>query len=380
LKAIVNGKIITPCGIETGKALVFDEKIRDITAQVGSAEVIDAQGAYVSPGLVDMHIHGYMGEDASDGKMEGLIAMAEGIAKNGVTSWLPTTMTVSYDELRTSFALIRELVGNKKLNPKGAEVLGVNAEGPFINPKKKGAQAEGHIKPADAAFLKEYRDIIRVFTVAPEMPGNLDCIREIARDTDMLISMGHTDATYDQAIAGIAAGVRHTTHLFNAQTPLVHRDPGVVGAALGDDRVYTEIIADAFHIHPALFSIVYRLKGDKLVLITDCTRAGGLPDGEYTLGGQPFTLKGIQCRMADGTIAGSVLKLNNAVKNMITYTDIPLHEIVKMATLNPATAIKVNERKGSLEKGKDADILIASEAFDVCETILMGETIYKKEA
>ncbi len=380
MKAIVNGKIITPCGIETGKALVFDEKIRDITAQVGSAEVIDAQGAYVSPGLVDMHIHGYMGEDASDGKMEGLIAMAEGIAKNGVTSWLPTTMTVSYDELRASFALIRELMGNKKLNPKGAEVLGVNAEGPFINPSKKGAQAEDHIKPADAAFLKEYRDIIRVFTVAPEMPGNLDCIREIARDTDMLIAMGHTAATYEQAIAGIAAGVRHTTHLFNAQTPLVHRDPGVVGAALGDERVYTEIIADAFHIHPALFSIVYRLKGDKLVLITDCTRAGGLPDGEYTLGGQPFTLKGIQCRMADGTIAGSVLKLNNAVKNMITYTNIPLHEIVKMATLNPATAIRVNDRKGSLEKGKDADILIVNEAFDVCETILKGETIYKKEA
>ena len=224
MKAIVNGKIITPCGIETGKALVFDEKIRDITAQVGSAEVIDAQGAYVSPGLVDMHIHGYMGEDASDGKMEGLIAMAEGIAKNGVTSWLPTTMTVSYDELRTSFALIRELVGNKKLNPKGAEVLGVNAEGPFINPSKKGAQAETHIRPTDVEFLKEYQDIIRIFTVAPEMPGSLERIREIRQATDIRVSVGHTAATFDQMQQAILAGARHVTHLFNAMTPLAHRD------------------------------------------------------------------------------------------------------------------------------------------------------------
>ena len=377
MHAIINGRIVMPDGIAQG-ALLYDEKILGIAAPAeipAGAEIIDAEGRYVIPGLIDMHIHGYLGEDASDGSFDGIRIMAEGVAKNGVTSFLPTTMTVSYEELRAAFAQIRKGVAESlKEDWQGAQILGVNAEGPFINPSKKGAQAGENIRPGDAEFLKEYLDIIRVFTIAPEMPGNLDCIREMAGKC--LISMGHTNATYDEAAAGIEAGVGHVTHLFNAQTALMHRDPGVVGAALTDDRVSTELIADCFHVNAHLFPLVAKMKGDKLVLITDCTRAGGLEDGQYTLGGQPIFVKGIECRLADGTIAGSVLKLNHAVRNLIANSSLPVWEAVNAASLNPAMRIGAAETKGSLEKGKDADIVICEEDFTVRRTITRGRTIY----
>ena len=379
MKAIVNGKIILPGEILEGQALLFDEKIVGIVpaSEIGDAETIDAAGGFVSPGLIDIHIHGYLGEDTSDGSEEGLLKMAEGIAQNGVTAWLPTTMTVSYDELRRAFDAVRKL-SKRENNPKGAQMLGVNAEGPFINPSKKGAQAVEHIRPADANFLIENSDIIRLFTIAPEMPGALDCIREVTQKTNLRVSMGHTAANFEEAKAGIEAGVRHATHLFNAMTPLNHRDPGVVGAALADDRVMTEMIADTFHISADLFGLVAKVKGDNLILITDCTRAGGLADGVYTLGGQPIYVKGIECRLKDGTIAGSVLRLNNAVRNVRAHTNLPLEQIVRMASLNPARAIGVADRKGSLEKGKDADIVITDPDFQVQRTIIGGETVYQK--
>ena len=379
MQAIINGKIVLSDRLVEGSALIFDTKIRGIVppAQLPEdAQIIDAAGKYVIPGLIDMHIHGYLGEDASDGSADGLRIMAEGVAKNGVTSFLPTTMTVSYDELRTAFAQIRQAMAESQKDQwMGAQVLGVNAEGPFINPAKKGAQAGENIRPGDAEFLTEYLDILRVFTIAPEMPGNMDCIRAMAGKC--LISMGHTNATFDEAISAIDAGVGHVTHLFNAQTPLMHRDPGVVGAALSDDRVSCELIADTFHVSAKLYPLVSRLKGDKLVLITDCTRAGGLADGEYTLGGQPIFVKGIECRLADGVIAGSVLKLNQAVNNLLKNTTLPIWEAVNAASLNPAKRIGVDPQKGSLDVGKDADIAICDDDFNICRTLLGGRTIYR---
>lgn len=383
VKAIVNGKIILPDRVVTSKALLFDQQIIGLAepADIKDATVIDASGMYVSPGLVDMHIHGYLGEDASDGSAEGIVTMAEGIVKNGVTSWLPTTMTVSMDQLRKVFSMMRSLRGQSRDRAlwKGAEILGVNAEGPFINPTKKGAQAGDHIVDPDADFILEFADIILVFTLAPEMPGAMECIRKVRAESNILISMGHTDATYAQAVEAIKAGVGHTTHLFNAMTPLNHRDPGVVGAAL-TTGVYAELITDMFHINPGLFQLVADIKGDKLVLMTDCTRAGGLADGEYTLGGQPIFVKGIECRLADGVIAGSVLKLNNAVRNMMDNTNLSISQIVNMASLNPATAIGCADRKGSLEAGKDADIVIADAQFQIEKTFIAGDECYTKGA
>ena len=385
MKAIVNGRVVLEGATVSGMTVLYDSRIQALESSFtpGSAdEVIDAEGRYVLPGLVDMHIHGYLGEDASDGKAEGIRTMARGIAKNGVTSWLPTTMTVSYRELEDAFEAIRRIKAeSEKKGFDGAQIMGINAEGPFINPSKKGAQAGEHIKPCDPDFISKYADLIRVFTVAPEMKGNLSAIRRIHKEhPEILISMGHTSATYAEAEKAVRAGVRHVTHLFNAQTGLHHRDPGVVGCALSDQKLSAELIADTFHVNKALFKMVSELKKDKLVLITDCTRAGGMPDGEYSLGGQPIFVKGIECRLADGTIAGSVLKLNEAVRNMLANVKrLPVHKAVKMASLNPAAALGIDKTKGSIAVGKDADFCFADENMNIYRTILRGETIYQAE-
>ena len=374
MKAIINGRIVTPTGTLEGKALLFDEKIRGIVspAEIGDAEVIDAEGKYIVPGLIDIHIHGYQGADASDGDAEAVVRMAEGLAKNGVTAWLPTTMTISYEALYKAFDSIRVAMKN---NPNGAVILGVNSEGPFICESKKGAQNGAHIRPCDVAFLKEHSDIIRVFTVAPEEPGNMQAIREVAAETNILISIGHSSAKYPTAMESIEAGVRHATHLFNAMTALAHRDPGIVGAVLSDERVSAELICDTFHVNAALFPLLSKIKGDKLVMITDCLRAGGLEDGEYDLGGQTVVLKDNLCRLLDGTIAGSVLTLNKGVLNMLKNTTLPVHTCVKMASLNPACALGVDKTKGSIEVGKDADLFLADDEFNTYGTFIGGKKV-----
>ena len=378
MNAIVNGRIVLPDGVVSGKALLYDRRVVSLAdGAPAGCEIIDARGGYVIPGLIDMHIHGYMGEDSSDGRPEGLRAMAEGLKANGVTGFLPTTMTVSRDELRRAFACIRDVKAESDAEDwTGARILGLNAEGPFLNPKKKGAQAEEHILPGDPAFFRDYLDILRLVTIAPEMPGNLECVRELS-EAGVLVSIGHTCATYDEAKQGFEAGVRHVTHLFNAQTGIHHRDPGVAGAALADDRVSCELIADTFHIHKGLFPLIARMKGRKLCLITDCLRSGGLPDGEYVSGGQKFVLKGIECRLADGTIAGSVLRLNYGVRNLFENTDLPLNEAVNAASLNPATALGMDGEIGSIAPGKRADLAILNGDFSVRATILGGRIIYQ---
>ena len=380
LTYIVGGKIVLPDSVVCDKALVFDSESGKIVGIVDSvpsgADTIDANGNFVAPGLVDIHIHGYLGEDTSDAKVEGIKKMAYGVAKNGVTAFLPTTMTVAKEQIIAALNAARSVKEESK-SWDGAEIIGVHAEGPFINPTKKGAQAEENILTPDADFIIENSDIITSVTLAPEMDKNHECIKKLAAESNVLVSMGHSDAKFEEAMSAARDGVNHATHLFNAMSVLVHRNPGVVGAALSSDNVSVEIIADTFHIHPGLYSIVAKLKGDKTVLITDCTRAGGMPDGEYDLGGQPIFLKGIECRLADGTIAGSVLRLNSAVKNVLDHTDLPVNEVFKMASLNPATAIHCENRIGSLEAGKDADIIITDESINIIRTIKKGRTIYE---
>ena len=205
------------------------------------------------------------------------------------------------------------------------------------------------------------------------MDGALECIKKVYDDGRVLVSMGHTGASYDEANAGIEAGVRHTTHLFNAMTALQHRNPGVVGATLSDEKVSCELIADTFHVSPGLYKLVAKAKGDKLCLITDCMRAGGMADGDYTLGGQHVIKTGIQCLLEDGTIAGSVLKLNDAVKNLRANTELSLEEVFACASLNPAKAVGEADRIGSLEVGKCADIIICDGDINVITTIIDGK-------
>ena len=378
MKALINGRIIFKDRIEEGLSLVIGDKIEAVVkagSEPKGCEIIDCKGSYIAPGLIDLHIHGYLGKDVCDGDEESMRIIAGGIIKNGVTGFLPTTMTVSMDVIEKAVTVCGKLMEESK-TWNGTQILGVHAEGPFINPSKKGAQNEAFIKKPDYEFVKKYADIIRIITLAPEMDPDFTEITKIRKNTDVVVSMGHTDADYETALASTRCGVRHATHLYNAMSGPNSRKPGVVTAALNSD-VTCEMIVDTFHVNPANYKMVYKMKGRKLCFITDCLPAGGLPEGEYTLGGQKFISKGIECRLPDGTIAGSVLKLNKGIMNFYKNADVPLWECVNCASLNPAAAIGIDRYKGSIEPGKDADIIILDDEFNVLKTITGGEIRYE---
>ena len=376
MKAILNGRVLLPDCEVRGKALLYGQKIISLTdpdtARAQADEIIDAQGAYVAPGLVDVHIHGYSGVDVSDNNPDDIRKMARGLLANGVTAFLPTTLTVAWETLESVCCHVRKLM-EESLSPDfdGAQIAGMHMEGPFINPAKKGAQNEAYILKPDADKVLPFRDVIKVITFAPEMPGGLEFTRRLRQETNIALSIGHTSANFDQAMDAIHAGVMRSTHTFNAMTPLMHRDPGVVGAALNSD-IYTELIPDTFHVSKGIFPMMTRLKGNKLVLITDALRSAGMPDGEYENGGQVFVLKGIECRLKDGTIAGSVLKLNQGVRNLRDYGYLPLYAALRAASLNAAESAHLDDRKGSLTPGKDADIILMDEDCNVLRTIVRG--------
>ena len=381
MKALVNGRILLPDREMAEQALLFDERIIAVTpvSEIPvEAETIDARGRFISPGFVDVHIHGYLGADASDGDPDGLRTLAHGVLENGVTSFLPTTLTVGWETLESVCRSIRELMPESQAPDfMGAEIVGMHMEGPFINPSKKGAQNPDYILAPDPQKVLPYQDVIRVITFAPEMPGGMEFTRVLKQESDIALSIGHTSANFDQAMEAIHAGVMRSTHTFNAMTPLMHRDPGVVGAALNSD-IYTELIPDTFHVNKGIFPMMARLKGNKLVLITDALRSAGMPDGEYENGGQVFVLKGIECRLKDGTIAGSVLKLNQGVRNLRDHGYVPLYTAVRAASLNAAESARIDDQKGSLTPGKDADIILMDEDCNVLKTIVRGVCKFQK--
>ena len=374
MKAFVGGKIVLCDRVECGKALLFDEKVIGVCGVdeiPDVAERIDLSGNLILPGLIDIHTHGYGGEDCSDGDVEGLRKIASSLVKNGVTAFCPTTMTLSYESIERAFDTARRV--RAEFDEKSAFVLGVNCEGPFISDAKKGAQSGEFIRSPDVGLMARNRDILRLVTVAPELEGSTDFIKQTAK-MGIKVSLGHTDCDFERAMEAIDAGASHFTHLFNAMTPLNHRSPGAVGAALASDA-YCELIADTIHVHPGLFPLVARAKGNKLILITDSMRAAGMSDGNYTLGGQAVTVKDGECRLLDGTLAGSVLRLNEALRNMASHTDLPLHESVSMATLNPAKAVGADLDRGSIEAGKRADFAVCDNDFNVVATYMNGEKI-----
>lgn len=379
MKAIINGNIILKDRVVEGCALLYSDVIEGIVPMGQLPEeipVIDADGGYISPGLIDLHIHGYLGCDVCDGEEDSIRTISKGLLANGVTGYLPTTMTVDMAVIRRALDVCRSLKEESQ-SWEGSAILGCHAEGPFISESKKGAQDPQYIRKPDAAFVKEYADIIKVITLAPETDTeDFAAIREICRDTDVVVSMGHTSSDYDTAMASVNAGVRHVTHLFNAMTPMAHRAPGVVTAALNSD-VSVELIVDTFHVDKCFYDLLWKIKGRKLCFITDCLPAGGLPFGEYTVGGAKIIYRDIVCRLEDGTVAGSVLHLNHGVRNVWKNSNIPLYECVNCASLHPAMVLGVADRKGSLEVGKDADIVITDSDFEVKKTIIRGEVKYE---
>ena len=349
------------------------EKISKI-GNFSSEDGLDLTGLVVMPGLIDMHIHGCGGADTGDATPEALETMSQTLVKNGVTSFCPASMTLSFEELTKIFANIdamKDKVG-------GAYIHGANMEGPYIAMSKKGAQNPLYVRnPDKEEFKKLYEGCngaIRVVDIAPECDGGDEFIKEIQPICP--VSIAHTDAGYDDAVHAIELGVRHITHLFNAQSGLHHRKPGVVGAAFDVGRangVRAELICDGFHIHPATLRIAFREMGeDGTVIISDSMKATGCPDGDYDLGGQPVYVRDGKALLADGTIAASTSNVYKELKNVISF-GIPEKQAVKSATINPAKAIRVDDKTGSIEEGKLADILVVDKDYNIKLVIVKGE-------
>lgn len=374
MKAIINGKILTENNIIEDKILLFDDKILGFCDKVEeNIETIDAKGLYVSPGLIDIHVHGSCNHDVMDKSVTSIKTIGNGIKANGVTSFLPTTMTMSKEDIYEALDTIRESINIKY---DGAQILGAHLEGPFINSKYKGAQSDKFIQPPNFPFIEEYVDVIKIISYAPEVDDNFNFTKEIKDKTDITLSIAHTNATYEEAKLAIKFGASNITHLFNAMTPLNHRELGVVGAALTSD-VYCEIICDNIHVNPQLYQFVLNNKGkDKVILITDCMRAGCMADGKYDLGGQDVFVKDGAARLSTGNLAGSVLNLNKAVYNFIKNTNLSINEAINLASLNPAKSINMDKTKGSLDINKDADIALFDDEMNCYMTISNGEIIF----
>ena len=375
MKTIINGRLILPDAngnfkICAGAALNFDEKIISIGAAQDGAELIDAENLFVSPGFINIHIHGAAGVDTMDDDLDALKKFAEFLPSTGVTTFLPTTMTMPLEKIYRALERIR--IG--KNFSRGAKILGANMEGGFISRKFKGAQAEENIIRADFDLIKNFSDVIKIITVAPE-EIDFDFI-DRCREKNIIVSIGHSAATYETAMAAIERGANHITHIFNAQSGLHHRKPGIVGAAL-DSNAIVELIADNVHVHPAAQRIVAKVKPrNEIILITDSFRACGIGDGLSELGGQKVFVKGNLATLEDGTIAGSVTTLNNVLKNFCANTSTDIAAGVEMITKNPAVELGIFDKTGSLEVGKAADIVLFDDDFNVKKTFVNGQVNY----
>ena len=363
--------------IEKGSILIEDGIIKEINpSEINLQNAIDCKGLYVSSGFVDVHIHGAGGHDTMDGTFEAINEISKTICKYGTTSFTPTTMTMSADDILKSMISIKKA---KIEGTDGAIVLGAHLEGPFISPSAIGAQNPNYlIAPSYENFelmTGDAIDAVVSITMAPEVEGAKE-LASILSSKGIRCSMGHTKATYEQAIDGIKHGFCHSTHLFNAMTGFTHREPGVVGATFDSD-ITTETISDGIHISYPSLRVAYKQKGtDKTLLVTDALCACGLPDGTYALGGQPVIVKNGAARLENGALAGSILTLNRAVKNIYDNTNYPLYEIVKMASYNGAKYCRVDDRKGQIKENFDADLTIFDENIDVKMTIIDGKIVY----
>ena len=364
---IKGGKVFQEDGSFLEQALyINDHRLVDKAEYQDDEKVIDAEGLLVLPGLVDIHSHGAAGEDFSDGNPEGLKKILQYEKRRGITSYCPTSMTFPKERLRQIFASIKGAQTEEE-----AKVVGINMEGPFLDPAKKGAHVEEWIAAPDAAFVRELNQdvdgLVRLVTLAPNMDGAEEFIKEMHEE--VCISLGHTAADYDCASRAMKLGAHHVTHLYNAMQPFGHRAPGLIGAAMDDPECMVELICDGYHIHPSAIRAAFRLFGpERVILISDSMRATGMENGTYELGGQEVTVKDRKAVLKDGTLAGSATNLYGCMCKAIEF-GIPLEQAIMAATANPARSIGIFDRVGSIRIGKQADLLLVSENLELKRVI-----------
>src|SRR5215207_3773175 len=341
-----------------------------------SLQSLDAQGKSLLPGFIDLHAHGAMGHEVMDASPSGLEAMARFYASHGVTSFLATTWTAGREPILKALELVEEMQGPIQ---NGATLLGVHLEGPYLHPARCGAQDVRLIRRAEKEEALEFLEsgVIRLLALAPEFDENLWLIDECVQ-RGITVSAAHTAATYEQMQIAAQHGVTQSTHTFNAMTGLSHREPGTVGAALTIPQISCELIADNIHVHPAVQKILVDVKTPSgVILITDAIRAAGLPEGEYMLDERSVNIQDGAVRLADGTLAGSILTMERALQNLCSATGRPLTELWPTSSLNAARAIGISSRKGSLEGGKDADLVLLDDSFHVHLTVAQGEIVFR---
>ena len=342
-------------------------------------EILDGKGMYAIPGLIDLHFHGCKGDDFCDGSRDAIVRIAEYEASVGVTAIAPATMTLPVEELEQILRVSAEYKKGPH-SKKEADFVGINMEGPFISPAKKGAQDERNIIPCDVKvcerFLKASEGLVKFMGIAPEESENAVAFIEEVKDK-VNVSLAHTNADYDTAMAAFNAGADHAVHLYNAMPAFTHRAPGVIGAVYDSKHVMAEIICDGVHIHPAAVRATFEMMGeDRMILISDSMRAAGMPDGSYTLGGLDVNVVGNRATLAsDGAIAGSVTNLMDCMKTAVKTMNIPLETAVACATINPAKSLGIDAEYGSIRAGKKAHIVLMDQELNVQQVIKDGELL-----
>ncbi len=378
-------QLLTPLERIDNAALVMEDGVisalgpRDTVSLPANARTIDFGDSVLTPGMIDIHIHGGAGHDVMEGSGESLAAIERLMVRHGVTSYCPTTVTAPMDETLKALAELAKAMEDVEkraaANPDRARPLGIHLEGPFLSHARRGVHPSMYLQPASAETFNRMWDAadgrVRILTIAPELEGALDLIRDVAR-RGVCVSIGHSNANLAQANAGIQAGIRHATHTFNAMRRIDHRDPGLLGAILTDRGLTADMVADGVHVEPVVVDLFLRAKGvDGAVLITDGISATGMPDGTYRLGSFEVEVRDGRCE-SHGKLAGSVLTMDRAVRNVMAYANLSFQDSIRMATLNPARVLGIHRRKGVLQVGADADIAAFSPAGEVLRTIVSG--------
>ena len=366
---VLEDRILENCYME-----VEDGKIKSFSKK--EVEEYEDLGEIIAPGLVDTHIHGYGGKDIMDCKAEYLDEISKGILECGVTSFLPTTLTDSTEKLNEAC----KVIGDEYKSVTGAKVRGIFLEGPFFTEKYKGAQNASYMSDPDIEKLKKWKELsnglVNKIAIAPEREGAIDFIKE-ANAMGVRVALGHSDASFDEAVDAVDAGANIFVHVYNGMSGLHHRNPGMVGAAMSTDS-YGELICDGHHVNPNAANILMNAKGrDRIALITDCMSAGGMPEGDYKLGEFPVVVKDGTARLKDsGNLAGSILRLKEAVKNVVEWEIADVFEAIQMASLIPAKSLGIDNVCGKLHEGYDADFIVLDENLDLKATFLNGKRVF----